>query len=267
MLEERIQELKTIVAQNDGTNAADQRFAHAVDELLSAVYDDIGEIKQLPARALFDLFIIKVLYVGRRSRHADVVDYLGRMMTTFLSAKALYPADAQGRPRKMYFSDMLGEREAEERFRDRFEAYRGYGDAALFLSGVFPQSLRPRRSAPHSPLRRGPSRAVDGEYYVTTGKAMYRMAALDTRAPSTRAPETLLKLAEHFEVYVDALNEMSERYITGFDLQMVADKMLDNFNRYQETGEEQSLEQARRYASLLRIDRERFSSLYPHDAN
>jgi hypothetical protein len=58
---------------------------------------------------------------------------------------------------------------------------------------------------------------------------------------------------------------MSERYITGFDLEMVADKMLDNFNRYQQTGEERSLEEARRYASLLRIDRQHFSSLFPRD--
>ena len=267
MLEERIQELKTIVAQNDGTNAADRRFARAVDELLSAVYDDIGEINQLPARALFDLFIIKVLYVGRRSRHADVVDYLARMMTTFLSAKALFPADAHGRPKKMYFSDMLGEPGAGERFANRFEAYRGYGDAALFLSGVFPASLQPRRSVRRTPLRRAPARTVDGEYYVTTGKAMYRMAAMDLRAPRTREPETLLKLAEHFEIYVEALNEMSERYITGFDMEMVADKMLDNFNRYRQTGEERSLDEARHYASLLRSDQDHLSSLFARDAD
>jgi len=65
---------------------------------------------------------------------------------------------------------------------------------------------------------------------------------------------------------VEALNEMSERYITGFDMEMVADKMLDNFNRYRETGEERSLDEARRYASLLRIDRENFSSLFARDA-
>ena len=58
---------------------------------------------------------------------------------------------------------------------------------------------------------------------------------------------------------------MSERYIVGFDMELIADKMLDNFNRYRETGEERSLDQARRYASLLRIDRQRFSSLFPPD--
>ena len=153
----------------------------------------------------------------------------------------------------------------EDRFENRFEAYRSYGDNALFVSGVFPASLKPRRSSRRSPMRRTPARTVDGEYYVTTGKTMYRMAANDSGAPATREPETLLKLAEHFEIYVDALNEMSERYIVGFDMDLIADKMLDNFNRYRETGEERSLDQARRYASLLRIDGQRFSSLFPPD--
>ena len=265
MLEERIQELKTIVVENDGTNAADWRFARAVDELLNAVYDDVDEIKQLSPRALFDLFVLKVLYVGRRSRHADVVDYLGRLLTSYLYTGQLYPPNAQGKPSQMYFSNMLDERDVEERFENRFEAYRSYGDNALFVSGVFPASLKPRRSSRRTPMRRAPARTIDGEYYVTTGKTMYRMAANDSGAPATREPETLLKLAEHFEIYVDALNEMSERYIVGFDMELIADKMLDNFNRYRETGEERSLDQARRYASLLRIDRQRFSSLFPPD--
>ena len=260
MLEERIQELKTIVFENDGTNAADWRFARAVDDLLNAVYDDVDQIKQLSPRALFDLFILKVLYVGRRSRHADVVDYLGRLLTSNLYTGQLNPPDGQGKPSTMYFSNML-----DDRFENRFEAYRSYGDNALFVSGVFPASLKPRRSSRRTPMRRAPARTIDGEYYVTTGKTMYRMAANDSGAPATREPETLLKLAEHFEIYVDALNEMSERYIVGFDMELIADKMLDNFNRYRETGEERSLDQARRYASLLRIDRQRFSSLFPPD--
>jgi len=260
MLEERIQELKKIVVENDGTNADDWRFARAVDDLLNAVYDDVDRLKQLSPRALFDLFILKVLYVGRRSRHADVVDYLGRLLTSNLYTGQLNPPDGQGKPSTMYFSNML-----DDRFENRFEAYRSYGDNALFVSGVFPASLKPRRSSRRTPMRRAPARTIDGEYYVTTGKTMYRMAANDSGAPATREPETLLKLAEHFEIYVDALNEMSERYIVGFDMELIADKMLDNFNRYRETGEERSLDQARRYASLLRIDRQRFSSLFPPD--
>ena len=265
MLEERIDELKAIIAGNDGHNAADSRFARAVDELVSAVYDDIGEIRNISTRALFDLFIIKVLYVGRRSSDARVLDYLGELLDRHLDAREMYapPAPGDTRPRTLYFSDVLDEEKAAERFEDRFDAYRRYADTALFVSGVFPGSLaeRPRRASGRM-MRQRPPR-VDGGYYVTTGKTMYRMAAHEDEAERARMRETLLKLAEYFELYADALNEMSARYILGFDMDLVANKMLDQFNQYRETGDQAALANARRYASILRLDRSRFPALFP----
>lgn len=264
MLEERIDELKAIIAGNDGHNAADSRFARAVDDLVSAVYDDIGQIRSISTRALFDLFIIKVLYVGRRSSDARVLDYLGELLDRYLYAREMYapPAPGDTRPQTLYFSDVLDEEKANERFDDRFDAYRRYADTALFLSGIFPGSVRPRRRAPGGALReRAP--AVDAAYYVTTGKTMYRMAAHEDEAERARLRATLLKLGEYFELYADALNEMSGRYILGFDMDLVADKMLDQFNRYRETGDAAALANARRYASVLRLDRDRFPALFP----
>lgn len=261
MLEQSVRELKEIIAGNDGRNAADARFARAVDELVSAVYDDIGEIKDLPTRALFDLFVIKVLYVGRHSCHADVIDYLGRLLDTYVASRELFPEDATGRPQRMYFSDMLSEAKGAAS-EHRFEAYRKYGDNALFLTGVFPSGLAQRRPSHRTPLRRRPARTVDANYYVTTGKAMYQMASQEDLAEDTHQRDTLGKLARHFEVYADALNEMSERYIMGFDMELLADKMLDNINRYRSTREEKYLTSARRYAALLSIDRLRFPALF-----
>jgi hypothetical protein len=146
---------------------------------------------------------------------------------------------------------MLDE-ETVARFPSRFEAYRWYGDSALFISGVYPQSLRGHRSA-RGGLGGGES-GIDASYYVTTGKAMYRLASLQQVAESTRQSPVLAKLAEYFEVYVDALNEMSERYIVGPDQRVIADKMLDSINRYRASRDERNLVDARRYASLLRIE-------------
>lgn len=260
MIEDSVRELKEIIAHNDGHNAADARFARAVDELVSAVYDDIGEVSALSARTLFDLFVIKVLYVGRHSVDAGVIDYLGALLETCLLATEVFPPGADGRPRRMYFSDMLDEEKHPPGVASVFEAYRKYADGALFLSGVFPSSLRPRPSGA-TPLRRRAAPGVDAAYYVTTGKAMYRMAARDDHATCTHQPDTLFKLADHFEVYVDALNEMSERYIMGFDLQLIADKMLDGFNHHRASGGEQHLAAARRYAAILGIDGEQFPAL------
>ena len=47
----------------------------------------------------------------------------------------------------------------------------------------------------------------------------------------------------------------------GFDLHLIADKMLDCFNRYRRTGDDRYLQDARRYAAILKIDPEAFPSL------
>jgi len=50
--------------------------------------------------------------------------------------------------------------------------------------------------------------------------------------------------------------------VTGFDFNLIADKMLDRFNLYRRTGDERHREEARRYAALLRLDSRRFPALY-----
>ena len=257
MIEDGVRELKEIIATNDGHNAADARFARAVDHLVSAVHDDIGEISPLSARALFDLFVIKVLYVGRHSVDAGIIDYLGALLEQCLLTSALFPPDGEGRPRRLYYSDLLDPEKRPRDIANIFEAYRWYADGALFLSGVFPSSVRPR-SKGASALRRRAAPGVDSAYYVSTGKAMYRMAARDDHASCAHHPDTLAKLADNFELYVDALNEMSERYIMGFDMQLIADKMLDGFNRYRASHNDRDLASVRSYASILRPGGEPF---------
>jgi hypothetical protein len=90
---------------------------------------------------------------------------------------------------------------------------------------------------------------------------MYRMAA-DRREAEQPQRDTLAKLAEHFEVYADALNEMSARYIMGCDTGLIGDKMLDAFNRHRETGDAAELANARRYAAMLRLDPSRFPAIF-----
>ena len=263
MLEQQIQELKQIIAANDGRNAADARFSRLVDELVSAVYDDIGMIKELPTRALFDLFVIKVLYVGRHSCHADVIDYLGRLLDTYIAARELFPPDASGKPQALYFSDMLDAEKLGVSFETRFEAYRTYADGALFRTGIFPASLGASRTH-NTPLRGHATRAVDAAYYVTTGKTMYRMAARDEHASCAHGPDTLDKLADHFEVYVGALNEMSSRYILGFDTKIVADHMLDSYNAFNASGDRKHAANMSRYAEMLALDPNRLARHEPH---
>lgn len=102
---------------------------------------------------------------------------------------------------------------------------------------------------------------VDRGYYVSTGKRFYHMAAQHDLAEFTQQRELLEKLAAYFEVDVDALNDMSKRYIMGFDLHLIADKMLDSFNQYRQTGDKHLLENARSYAAILSVDVEAFPNL------
>jgi hypothetical protein len=186
-----------------GTPQVLTSFARAVDEMIASVYDDIGHVSTLPARALFDLFVIKVLYVGRRSQDASVVDYIAAMLDAYLDVRRLFPDDAHGR--------------------------RGYADSALFLSGIFSAASRkPLRSG--GPLRGHRTQFVDRGYYIATGKTMYSMAARDHHRGCAHEPGTLEKMSLNFELYADALREMSETYINGYPTAIIADKMLDSMN-------------------------------------
>lgn len=260
-LEERITQLKTIIRANAGANVADAAFAAEVDDLISAFYDDIGEIKAVRLGSLFDLFVIKTLYVQRGSRDSNVIEYLSGMMASFLFTRDLFPLVREGRRYAFLLSDLLEELQQMTHFQNLFEAYRKLGDYSLFVTGLFPASLRRRRRFGRwAPAREVPR--VDVKHHVTNGKRYYLWAAEHELAEATQQRSTLSKLSRYFELYMDALNEMSDKYILGFDMNLIADKMLDSFNRYRATGDATYLENARKYAAILRVDRASFPSLF-----
>ncbi len=260
-LEERIRELKTAITEHTGKNVADAGFTTEVDDLISAFYDDIGEIKSIGLRSLFDLFLIKTLYVERRSSDAYVVDYLAELMHGFLYTRDLFPLIQDNRRFGYLLSDLLEEMRSMAKFPNLFEAYRKMGDYSLFITGIFPASLRRRR---WNRWRKSyqPMPTVDVGYHVTNGKSYYRMASEHEFAEATQLRPVLTKLSSYFDIYMGAMNEASARYVLGFDMNIIADKMLDSFNRYRRTGNEVYLENARKYAAILKVDRSGFPSLW-----
>ncbi|MCL4232180.1 MAG: hypothetical protein KJ053_11400 [Dehalococcoidia bacterium] len=254
---EDIDTLRETIRANDGANVARGAFARKVNQLISDFYDDIGELTGLRLSDILDLFLIKVLYVDRGSRDAATLDYLGRMLERFLRASEL---TGTGRNPAAYLSDLMQEAsEASSPGRSPFETFRRYGDNALFISGIFRPGLGRRRSA--GLLGGGP--LADATYYITMGRRYYGMAAGEGVARALELRPTLLRLAQFFDVYADALNEVSGRYVLGMDMRLIADKMLDAFNRYRATREPQHLETARKYASLLRLDASQWPVLEP----
>jgi hypothetical protein len=249
LLTEEIAQLRETIRTNDGANVATSSFARRVDQLISDFYDDIDELTALRLGDILDLFLIKALYVNRRSRDAETLTYLGRLLERYLLASEL--SLGPGRGFLPYLTDLMEETARPSgAYQNAFEAYRKFGDNALFISGVFPSSLGRKRARG----RMGGAPHVDRQHFITLGRQYYEMAARHDMAEWVRLRSTLERLSRFFDVYAEALNEISDRYVLGIDMQLIADKMLDAFNRYRETRDERHLEVARKYAALLRLD-------------
>jgi hypothetical protein len=247
-LEQRVTLLKSTIAVADPRRAPDWRFEREVDSLISGFYDDIGTIVRVPLRSLFDLFLIKVMYVGRGARDYAVLDYLSEMLHRFLLTREMMRFN-QARYDLLF--SILEEMQERRHFQNLFEASRQLADNALFVTGIFPQSQPGRRR------RWGQLRAprFDKAHFIELGRRYYRVAAEEELAAVVGQREVLSRLADHFPFYVETLSELSRRYILGFDMEVVANKMLDAMNLYRQTGQQEHMENARKYAALLKVDR------------
>jgi hypothetical protein len=245
-LTQRVDALKTLAQspQKMPDALARWHFEHEVDNLLGNFYDDIGTIKLLPLRSLFDLFLLKVLYVGRGDPNTDVLDYLSGLMNRFLLARELMRFNAQ----YDFLFSLLDEIQEKQRFQNLFEASRHMADNALFVTGLFPAAGRRRRGWGRPPR-------FDREHFIELGQRYYQVAADEELAVVIGQREVLSKLASAFRFYVEAMNEVSQRYVLGFDMDLMTNKMLDAYNAYRQTGDQTYMDAAGKYAALLKLDR------------
>lgn len=125
--------------------------------------------------------------------HADpeLTVYVTGILINFTHIDNLYRVrDAQGR-RLEYLFELQLESRQEDAAHAR-ETQKHLGDYALFMVGMFPESLRRQR------------RAVPPDYYVAQGKQAYAaVSVLDAMRPTAAL---FRKLAENFEVCVSALH-------------------------------------------------------------
>ena len=73
-LETRIAALRQTIREADGENAVSTEFRREVEALIDAFYEDLGAIRAIDLNRLFDLFLIKTLYVERHSRSYEALD-------------------------------------------------------------------------------------------------------------------------------------------------------------------------------------------------
>src|SRR5688572_13235629 len=193
-LEQRIASIKALIASPIAGTAVGWRFEQEVDSVLSQFYDDIGTVKLVSLRSIFDLFLIKVMYMGRNQRDLPVLDYLSEMLNRFLLSRELLRFSAQ----YDFLYSLLEEIKERGKFQNLFEASRQMADNALFVTGIFPPGQHGRRRhGMRRPLR------FDREHFMEIGSRYYRVAAEEELAAFVGQREVLQRLAVNFRDYVE----------------------------------------------------------------
>ena len=264
-VETAVQTLKETAAAHEGRNIVDRAFARQVDSLLDGFYADITQLKRIELQSLFDLFLLKALYIDRQSKSIATLDYLGSLLARHVRMREIFPIPDLA----AHFGNLLeslveeAEHGATREAQNLFEANRNIADSTLFLIGIFPASLTGRRNRWRR--RRNPAMPtipkLDLSYYQRLGRSHYALASEHELARWTGLDRVLSRLSNNFDIYSEVLSEVAQTFIHGVDVQRVTNLMLDSYNAWRRTGDPQRMEELRKYAALLALDPRRAFSL------
>ena len=128
---------------------------------------------------------------------ADTIHYVVNLLTSFSRAEELFERTPDGmmiRPLALLYAEAIEGTTVDERNR----ALRRLGDVALFISGVFSQSLN--------------RRVVDVDYYVSMGGSAYSYLSDMMRGTNRGRGMSGIynELASKFVAFVDILGEVSD---------------------------------------------------------
>ncbi|MGH8476519.1 MAG: hypothetical protein ACRERV_04155 [Methylococcales bacterium] len=132
----------------------------------------------------------------------DTMSYVVNLLTRFADSNAFFHEQDEGSRvtplAKLYARAVEMQSEFERR-----QAMRRLGDVALFVAGLFADSLR--------------NRPVDIDYYIGMGGAAYGYVSdsLKGRERDDLYREVFAELAARFTVFVDILAEVSEQSALG----------------------------------------------------
>jgi hypothetical protein len=128
----------------------------------------------------------------------ETVHYLTNLLTVFTRSEALFDHTENGvqlKPLALTYGEALNENRTAERTR----LLQKLGDTALFIAGVFADSLK--------------TRLVDVDYYIAMGGSAYSSLSDSMRGYRAVSGAAFLfeELTHKFTDFVDVLNEVSER--------------------------------------------------------
>lgn len=170
----------------------------------------------------FYVFVYQAL--EKRRFDDDVVDYVASVCVEFRSSGAFWHLAGEGRT--LYMTDLLSTL-SEVDAAQQYYLRRYIGNAALFLTGFFPDFLFRRsreRSAP--PLT----------YFEAIGRSQFTTAAGTSTAYDGEAGPVLSTLAERFVEVRCAINVFTDAY-----LNLAGGRTLDVLRRQVETLDEEGL--------------------------
>ena len=172
-VETAVQRLKDTAAAHEGRNIVDRAFASEVDSLLNGFYEDITQLKRIELQSLFDLFLLKALYIDRQSTSIATLDYLGSLLARHVGMREIFPIPDLVAQFGNLLESLVEEAEhgATREAQNLFEANRNIADSTLFLIGIYPASLtgrRNRRRRRRNPAMQATPR-LDLSYYTRLG--------------------------------------------------------------------------------------------------
>jgi hypothetical protein len=161
----------------------------------------------MPKPVLHDLFadMVPGCYRASDVRDRDIIAYVTDLLARFVSAAALYPVDSGGRVLEdvgemlIQADPILG---TASSFEEERTIHQQVGDAALFFTGMFPESATYRRS--HHYRLQSTSELIQAgkhSYYVVSQFNVFEHAA---QAPLFR------KLSRDFEHCVEGLHRVRQ---------------------------------------------------------
>lgn len=155
-------------------------------------------ITQTSLREYFHGEVNEALNHQKINAEHETIHYLTNLLTMFTRSEALFDRTEDGvriRPLALTYGEALNQDSALERTR----LLQKLGDTALFIAGVFSDSLK--------------SRVVDVDYYIAMGGSAYASLsdAMRSYRAASRAAFIFDELKRKFTDFVDVLNEVSER--------------------------------------------------------
>jgi len=157
-----------------------------------------GLITSMTIREYFHEAVTSAIWNQQVDVEARTTGYVVNLLTRFSDTSALFQSAPEGlelRPLALIYADAVEAPSAEHRKR----ALKQLGDLALFIAGLFPDSLN--------------RKLVDVDYYIAMGGSAYGCLTDELRGQPDA--ETLrcvfAELAEKFNALVDVLGEVSDK--------------------------------------------------------